>query len=226
MSHGQSLQLTVLHDVILTVSSPPILSSNLLHSRPHLFKSRKIPPIIKNASLYVSPCPCPRYICRSCSRNQPTVTFILSAESNLPEFDSGRTFEAPPPSEITPPSKVGSTPVTDLNQKPRFKITKTKVVLGLETLSLATLIAMAADPHLFANNDDSTTRRSIPTNPSTTPPREFTGREVCIPDHRGLSVDTSSEPYPKSYLDGVADCVVITVGHSKARSVSDNNQKM
>ncbi len=59
--------------------------------------------------------------------------------------------------------------------------------------------------------------------PRETPPRAFNGREVRILDHRGLSVDTSSKSYPKSYLDGVADSVVTTVGHSEARSISDNN---
>lgn len=100
------------------------------------------------------------------------------------------------------------------------------VRFGFDTLALATFVAFAVDPHLLANNNDPTTRRSISTTPSTTPPRAFSGREVRIIDHRGLSVDTSGEPYHKSYLDGVADSVVTTVGHLEARSFSDNHQKL
>jgi hypothetical protein len=117
------------------------------------------------------------------------------------------------------------------------------VLAGLGSLAFVGLIyanLVGGPPSHFNNNN--TTNKTQPTSttqqtppPPISPPqptpiipsRAFAGREVRIPGRRGLSVDTSSESYPKSYLDGVADSVVTTVGHSEARLFSDNNdQKM
>jgi len=117
---------------------------------------------------------------------------------------------------------------------------------GITALAIASYVVVSAihewnsPPSSRSNNDNPTdttqptsTSATPPTSPPqptpTNPPRALTGREARILDRRGLSVDTSSESYPKSYLvDGrIADSVVTTVGHSEARSISDNeNQKM
>jgi hypothetical protein len=103
------------------------------------------------------------------------------------------------------------------------------VVLGLGALALLAFIPYVEFGSPFKKKDKNPTNSTEPT-PSTsppqpaTPPREFSGRAL---DRRGLSVDTSSELYPKPYLHGAADSVVTTVGNSEARPISDNdNQKM
>jgi hypothetical protein len=139
--------------------------------------------------------------------------------------------------------KIEGTSHSEPSERPRFKITRGKVLAGLGSLAFVGLIyanLVGGPPSHFNNNN--TTNKTQPTSttqqtppPPISPPqptpiipsRAFAGREVRIPGRRGLSVDTSSESYPKSYLDGVADSVVTTVGHSEARLFSDNNdQKM
>jgi hypothetical protein len=82
---------------------------------------------------------------------------------------------------------------------------------GIGTLALVAIIAgsLGGGPHFhFSNNNPTNTTQpppttqptsTPPTSPPTptTPPRAFAGREVRILDRRGLSVDTSSESYPK-----------------------------
>ena len=51
------------------------------------------------------------------------------------------------------------------------------------------------------------------------PPRAFVGREERDPG-RGLSVVTSSEPYPNLHVDDIADGVFITAGYLEARSIN------
>ena len=74
--------------------------------------------------------------------------------------------------------------------------------------------------HFKNNNPTNGTQPTSTTQPPApqpaTPPRAF----------RGLSVDTSSESYPKSYLPGVAESDVTTVGYSEARSISDDDNQI
>lgn len=137
--------------------------------------------------------------------------------------------------------EIEGTSHSEPSERPRFKITTGKALAAIGTLFVVAIIAgnLAGGPpsHFKNNNTTNTTQPTSTTQPPatpptsppqpTTPPRAFNGREVRILDRRGLSVDTSSESYPKSYLDGVADSVITTVGHSEARLISDNNdQKM
>ena len=113
--------------------------------------------------------------------------------------------------------------------KPRFKLTPSRLVAGFSTLAFMALLTgglMSSPPHRSNNHNPTNPAQptSNGTTPPTTQPRAFARREARILDRRGLSVDTSSESYPKLRLDGVADSVV---GHSEARSILDNNdQKM
>ncbi|KAN0103664.1 hypothetical protein V8E52_011757 [Russula decolorans] len=132
------------------------------------------------------------------------------------------------------PLKIEGTSHSEPSERPRFKITRGKVLAGLGSLAFVGLIyanLVGGPPSHFNNNN--TTNKTQPTSttqqtppPPISPPqptpiipsRAFAGREVRIPGRRGLSVDTSN---------GVADSVVTTVGHSEARLFSDNNdQKM
>ena len=129
--------------------------------------------------------------------------------------------------------EIESTTPSQPSGRPRFKITTGRALAAIGTLAVVGIIIanLVGGPPPPSDNNHPTTNQPIPSTqpPATpptsppqpaTPPRAFTGR---ILDHRGLSVDTSSEFYSKSYLHGVPDSVVITVGHSEARSISDNN---
>jgi hypothetical protein len=110
----------------------------------------------------------------------------------------------------------------------------TVATLLLTGIIIGNLVGGPPPPHVNNNNPTNSTQPTQPPAPPptsppqpATPPRAFAGREVRILDRRGLTVDTSSGSYSKSYLHDVADSVVTTVGHSEARSISDNdNQKM
>ncbi|KAN0107239.1 hypothetical protein V8E52_010348 [Russula decolorans] len=118
------------------------------------------------------------------------------------------------------PLKIEGTSHSEPSERPRFKITRGKVLAGLGSLAFVGLIyanLVGGPPSHFNNNN--TTNKTQPTSttqqtppPPISPPqptpiipsRAFAGREVRIPGRRGLSVDTS-----------------------KARLFSDNNdQKM
>jgi hypothetical protein len=143
----------------------------------------------------------------------------LGEESNIPDAASGR--------------GIKSTSHSERSERPRFKITPGKALAVVGTLLFAGIMIgnSFGGPDFNYNNPTNTTQPTQPPTPPPTsppqpanPPRAFAGR---ILDRRGLSVDTSSKFYPKSYLHGVADSVVTKTGHSEARSISDNdNQKM
>ena len=99
--------------------------------------------------------------------------------------------------------------------RPRFKFTKGRVLGGVLSLALAAIFvgSVVGEPrppsHSNNNHPTNTTQQnstsatpptSPPQPPSKTPPRALTGREARMLGRRGLSVDTSSESYPKSYL--------------------------
>lgn len=132
--------------------------------------------------------------------------------------------------DATSGREIESTSHFESSERPRFKITKGKALAGIGALVIVAIIVgnVAGVPHFhFMTQSTSTTQpTATPSTPlshptSITPPRAFTRREVCIPGRHGLSVGTSSESYPKSYLDGVADGVV---GHSEleTRSILDD----
>ena len=183
---------------------------------------------------YMSPtltCPRPRYICCiPCSGSQPSVRGLhLGCRSqNLPDVVSGRKIEGPSHSE------------TRSEEDPRrFKITLPRRLAGIGTLAFVGLIFanLAGGPSSdFRNNNPSNTTKPNFNDCSSADfsrlirlqplrPERRNEREVRIPDRRGLSVDISSESYPKSYQDGVADGLVTTVGHSETSSISDNGNQ-
>ena len=104
----------------------------------------------------------------------------------------------------------------------RFQITKGKVMAGLfaslGTLALAGLVVTnllegwnsspPAEPaHPPQTQPPAPPPSPSPTSPSqpATPPRALAEREVRNLDCRGLTLDTSSESYFRSYLHGVTD---------------------
>jgi len=120
------------------------------------------------------------------------------------------------------PLEIEGTSHSEPSERPRFKINKGKVLVGIVSLAvvgifIGNLVGGGPPPPQSNNNEPTTTTQPTPaTQPSappptsppsptpTTPPRAFAGREVRTLNRRGLSVDTS-----------------------KARSISDNsNQKM
>lgn len=138
--------------------------------------------------------------------------------------------------------EVERTSHSESREIPRLKITpgRLKVLAGLGVLKLVVVGIIVTNlldhPHLHSNNNNpintsqptSTTQPTSPHQPTPTiSPEAFDGQEVCTHDRRGLSVDTSSVSYPRSYLGGIADSVVTTIGHSEARLISANSdQKM